>query len=94
MYAIKEQYKIPLISLSKAIEDKEITVTQAFKEAQSKMEFEGTFVDFIEMMKKEGLIDKDLKSKNSDKKSKVVKVAKVAAIVLLTVAVFKIVNKK
>jgi len=94
MSTIKDQYKIQLLSLSRDIENKEITVTQAYKQAVEKMEFDGKIADFIEMLKSEGLIDKDTNVKKNDTKQKVVKVVKVAALVVVTYAIVKVLTKK
>jgi hypothetical protein len=56
---IQDEYKIGLISLAHAIDNKELTVTQAFKKAKEEYNFEGSIGDFIDTLRANGLIDRE-----------------------------------
>lgn len=66
---VQEDQKIGLISLAQAVEEKQITMSQAYKTAVSKLGFRGNIGDFMDVLKGEGLVTSDDQQKiDSDKK--------------------------
>lgn len=92
---ITDEQKIPLIALSEKIDAKELSVNQAYKRATEEYGFKGNVGDFIEMLKQEGLIDRDKQVNQRMKRKSGKEVAviglKVAAISLATYALYTVI---
>ncbi len=92
METIQDSQKIGLISLADKIESKELSLNQAYKKSVEELHYGGSIANFIEMMKAEGLIDKE--EIVEVKKINIKKIAAIGIVGIGVVLLVKSLNKK